>query len=47
MIKINWLNHEFVKKNTEAQLDSSKDVDLEVNAEKSKLMFLSPHHNAE
>jgi hypothetical protein len=36
MIKINWLNHEFVKKNTEAQLNSSKEDGLEVNAEKSK-----------
>jgi hypothetical protein len=32
-----------MKKNTETLIDASKDVDLEVNAEKTKYMLLSLH----
>jgi hypothetical protein len=32
-----------IKKNTETLLDVSKDVDLEVNADKPKYMFMSRH----
>jgi len=35
-----------VEKNTKALLDASKEVDPGVNVEKSKLMFMSYHHNA-
>jgi hypothetical protein len=35
-----------IKKNTESLIDASKDVDLEVNAEKTKYMLLSRHQNA-
>jgi hypothetical protein len=36
-----------IKKNTETLIDSSKIVVPEVNAEKTKYMFLSHHQNAE
>jgi hypothetical protein len=35
-----------VKKNTETLTDNSKEVGLEVNAEKTKYMLLSHHQNA-
>jgi hypothetical protein len=34
-----------VKKNTETLMDASKEVDLEINAEKTKYMLLSRHQN--
>jgi hypothetical protein len=34
------------KKNTEALIDASKEVDAEVNKEKTKYMLMSRHHNA-
>jgi hypothetical protein len=40
-------NIDTIKKNTETLIDSSKEVGLEVNAEKSKYMLLSRHKNAE
>jgi len=36
-----------LKKNTEAQLDTSKEVVLELNAEKTKYILMSHHHSAE
>jgi hypothetical protein len=35
-----------IKKNTETLIDASKEVGLEANAEKTKYMLLSRHHNA-
>jgi hypothetical protein len=35
-----------IKKNTETLIDASKEVGLEVNAEKTKYMFMSRHQNA-
>jgi hypothetical protein len=35
-----------MKKNTETIIDARKEVGLEVNAEKTKYMLLSRHHNA-
>jgi hypothetical protein len=35
-----------IKKNTETLIDASKEVGLEVNAEKTKYMLLSRHQNA-
>jgi hypothetical protein len=35
-----------IKKTTETLIDTSKGVDLHVNAEKSKYMLLSHHQNA-
>jgi hypothetical protein len=35
-----------IKKNTLTLIDASKEVGLEVNIEKTKYMFLSPHQNA-
>jgi hypothetical protein len=35
-----------IKKNTETLIDASKEVGLEVNAEKTKYMLLSRHENA-
>jgi hypothetical protein len=35
-----------IKKNTETLIGASKEVGLEVNAEKTKYMFLFHHHNA-
>jgi hypothetical protein len=37
----------FIKKNTEALLDASKEIVLEVNSEKTKYMFMSRHQTAE
>jgi hypothetical protein len=34
------------KKNTKALLMASREIDLEVNAEKTKYMFMSLHKNA-
>jgi hypothetical protein len=39
-------NIDTIKKNTETLIDASKDVDLEVNAEKTKYMLLSRPQNA-
>jgi hypothetical protein len=39
-------NMNIIKKNTEALLDASKEVGLEVNAEKTKYMFISHHQTA-
>jgi hypothetical protein len=38
-------NIDTIKKNTETLIDVSKEVDLEVNAEKTKYMLLSCHWN--
>jgi hypothetical protein len=38
-------NRGTIKKNTEALIDASMDVAVEVNAEKIKYMLLSPHQN--
>jgi len=35
-----------IKKNTEALLEASREVDLEVNTEKTKYMVISHHQNA-
>jgi hypothetical protein len=35
-----------IKKNTETEIDASKEVGLEVNTEKTKYMLLSCHQNA-
>jgi hypothetical protein len=40
-------NIDTTKKNAETLIDASKEVGLEVNAEKTKYMFLSRHQNAE
>jgi hypothetical protein len=34
-----------MKKNTETLTDTSKEIGLEINIEKTKYMLLSPHHN--
>jgi ABC-type siderophore export system fused ATPase/permease subunit len=39
-------NTDIIKKNTETLIDASKEVGLEVNAEKIKYMFLSSYQNA-
>jgi hypothetical protein len=39
-------NIDTIKKNTEALIGASKEVGLEVNAEKTKYMLLSRHQNA-
>jgi hypothetical protein len=39
-------NIDIIKKNTETLVDTSKEVGLEVNAEKTKYMLLSYHQNA-
>jgi hypothetical protein len=39
-------NIDTIKKNTETLTDASKEVGLEVNAEKYKYMLLSRHQNA-
>jgi hypothetical protein len=39
-------NIDTIKKNTETLIDASKEVDLEVNTEKTKYMLLSRHQNA-
>jgi hypothetical protein len=35
-----------IKKNTEKVIDKSKEIDLEVNTEKTKYVLLSRHQNA-
>jgi hypothetical protein len=39
-------NIDTVKKNTETSIDTSKEVGLEVNTEKTKYILLSHHQNA-
>jgi hypothetical protein len=39
-------NTDNIKKNTETLIDASKEVDIEVNAEKMKHMLLYHHQNA-
>jgi coproporphyrinogen III oxidase-like Fe-S oxidoreductase len=39
-------NTDTIKKNTEPLIDSSKEVGLEINIEKTKYMFVSHHQNA-
>jgi hypothetical protein len=39
-------NTDIIKKNTKTLIDSSKEVGLEVNAEKTKYMLLSCNQNA-
>jgi hypothetical protein len=39
-------NIDTIKKNTQNLIDASKEVGLEVNAEKTKHMLLSRHQNA-
>jgi hypothetical protein len=36
-----------IKENTETLLEASRDIDLEINAEKTKYMFMSRHQNSE
>jgi hypothetical protein len=38
-------NIDTIKKNTETLIDASKEVDLEINVEKTKYIFLSCHQN--
>jgi hypothetical protein len=38
-------NVDTIKKNTETLIDASKEVCLEINAEKTKYMLLSRHQN--
>jgi hypothetical protein len=40
-------NIDTIKKNTEFLIDTSKEVGLEVNTEKTKYMLLSHHQNAD
>jgi hypothetical protein len=39
-------NIDIIKKNSEALLDASKEIGLEVNSEKTKYMFMSHHQTA-
>jgi hypothetical protein len=39
-------NIDTINKDTETLIDSNKEVDLEVNAEKTKYILLSRHRNA-
>jgi hypothetical protein len=39
-------NMNIIKKNEEALLGASKEIDLEVNSEKTKYMFMSRHQTA-
>jgi hypothetical protein len=39
-------NIDTIKKNTETRIGASKEVGVEVNAEKTKYMLLSRHKNA-
>jgi len=45
IILIYWVKHKY-HKNTEALLKASKEVGLEVNAKKTKYMFMYSHQNA-
>jgi hypothetical protein len=46
MVLIYWVKHIYISKNkTEALLSASKDVDLEVNTEKTNHMLMSHHQN--
>jgi hypothetical protein len=38
-VKLLWDNIDTVKKNTETVMDASKEVDLELNIEKTKYIF--------
>jgi hypothetical protein len=40
------VNRDAIKKNTETSIDSSKEVGLELNTEKTKYTLLSHHQNA-
>jgi hypothetical protein len=35
-----------IKENTESLLEASRDIGLEINAEKTKYMIMSPHSNS-
>jgi hypothetical protein len=39
-------NIDDIKKNAETLIDATKEVDLEINVEKTKYMMLSHHQNA-
>jgi hypothetical protein len=45
-VNLLWGNINTITKNTETLTDASKEVDLEVNTEKSKYMLMSHHQNA-
>jgi hypothetical protein len=42
---IYWVKTNTMKKNTEAMLEASRDVGLEINTEKTKYMVMSYHQN--
>jgi hypothetical protein len=42
---VNLLGDNTVKKNTDILIDASKEIDLEINVEKTKYMLLSRHQN--
>jgi hypothetical protein len=44
-VKLTGDNLDTIKKNTETLSDASKEVGLEINAEKTKYMLLSHHRN--
>jgi coproporphyrinogen III oxidase-like Fe-S oxidoreductase len=46
MVLIYWEITDTIKKNIETLIDTSKEVGLEVNPEKTKCMLLSHHQNA-
>jgi hypothetical protein len=39
-------NKDTIKEGTETLTDASREVDLEINTEKTNYMFLGPHQNA-
>jgi hypothetical protein len=48
MMLMNWGDRNVIKKNTEALLDARKGVDLEINNQNTKYMFMfcnQRHHN--
>jgi hypothetical protein len=47
MVLIYWVKTNITKKSTEALLGGSKEVCLEVNAEKTKCMFMSRHQTTD